>query len=52
MIVFDLHNNASNRGHLGIRPSGNPPPQKVPPHYEGVGSIPRIFKIDVCVSLD
>ena len=35
--------------HLGIRPSGNPPPQKVLPLYEGVGSIPGILKnIRVC----
>jgi hypothetical protein len=33
--------------HLGIRPSGNLPPQKVLPLYEGVGSIPEIFKIYV-----
>ena len=39
-------------GYLGIRPSGNPPLQKVLPLYEGVGSIPLIFKIYVCVSLD
>jgi hypothetical protein len=31
--------------HLGIRPSGNPPPQKAPPLYEGVDLIPEIFKI-------
>jgi hypothetical protein len=39
-------------GHLGIRPSGNPPPQKVLSLYEGVSSIPGIFKIYVCVNLD
>ena len=39
--------------HLGFRPSGNPPPQKAPPLYKGVGSIHGIFKnIYVCVSLD
>jgi hypothetical protein len=35
--------------HLGIRPSGNSPSQKVSPIYEGVCSIPWIFKIYVCV---
>jgi hypothetical protein len=34
-----------------FRPSGNPLPKKAP-LYEGVGSIPGIFKIYVCVSLD
>ena len=29
-----------------------PLPKKVLPLYEGVGSIPGIFKIYVCVSLD
>ena len=38
-------------GHLGIRLSGNSSPQKAL-LYEGVGSIPEIFKIYVCVSLD
>jgi hypothetical protein len=28
------------------------PPKKIQPLYEGVGSIPKIFKIYVCVSLD
>ena len=37
--------------HLGIRSSGNSFPKKTP-LYEGVGSIPRIFKIYVCVNLD
>jgi hypothetical protein len=40
------------KSHLGIRPNGNLPPQKASPLYEGVGSIPGIFKIYVCVSLD
>ena len=31
--------------HLGIRSSGNPPSQRVPSLFEGVGSIPGIFKI-------
>ena len=30
--------------HLGIQSSGNPSFQKVLPIYEGVGSIPEIFK--------
>ena len=30
--------------HLGIRPSGNPPFQKASLLYEGVGSIPGVFK--------
>jgi hypothetical protein len=38
--------------HLGIQPSSNPLSQKVSPFYEGVGSIPEIFKIYVCISLD
>jgi hypothetical protein len=37
-------------GHLGIRLSGNLSPKT--PLYKGVGSIPGIFKIYVCVSLD
>ena len=42
------------RSHLGIRPSSNPPSQKTPFLYEGVGSFPGVFKYtcDVCVSLD
>jgi hypothetical protein len=39
-------------GHLGILPSGNPPPQKATSLYKYVDSIPEIFKIYVCVSLD
>ena len=30
--------------HLGIRPSGNPPSQKVSFLYKGVGSISGVFK--------
>ena len=30
---------------MGIWPNGNPPSQKTPSLYEGVGSIPEIFKI-------
>jgi hypothetical protein len=37
-------------GHLGIRPSGNSPPQKASLIYECVGLIPGIFKIYMCVS--
>ncbi len=42
------------RSYLGIRPSSNPSSQKTPLLYEGVGSIPGVFKYtcDVCVSLD
>jgi hypothetical protein len=47
-----MYNNIDKKCHLGIRPSGNPSLQKVPPLYEGVSSIPKIFKIHVCVSLD
>jgi hypothetical protein len=38
--------------YLGIRPSGNLHPQKVPPLDKSVDSILEIFKIYVCVSLD
>ena len=38
--------------HFGIWPSGNSSSQRVPPLYKGVGSIPMISKIYVCVSLD
>jgi hypothetical protein len=33
---------------LGAK-SGNPPPQKTPPLYEGVDSIPEFFKIYICM---
>ncbi len=38
--------------HLGIWLSSNSFSQRVPPLYEGVGSIPRNPKIYVCMSLD
>jgi hypothetical protein len=38
--------------HLGIWSSGNFSSQKVSPLYEGVGLIPMIYKIYVCVSLN
>ena len=44
-IVYDYY-------HLGIRSSDNLPPKKTTPLYEGIGSIPDIFKIYVYVSLD
>ncbi len=51
MPITPKPNTSINR-HLGIQSSGNPSPQKTPPLYEGVGSIPEIFKIYVCLSLD
>ena len=39
--------------HLGIRLGGNPPSQKALLLYEGVGSIPGVFKYTcVCVSVN
>ena len=40
------------RGHLDIWSNGNPPLQKVSFLYESMGSIPKISKIYMCVSLD
>ena len=40
--------NKITHSHLGIRPNGNPPSQKAPLLYEGVGSIPRSSNIRVC----
>ena len=51
-MLFMFTINTRTIRHLGIQPSSNPPPQKVSPLYEGVGSIPKIFKIYVCINLD